>query len=96
VRLGGEPDPRGAQLAIRRGKDKVILGPWGHLCFDLERDPEERGPIVGAEDCGIETSAELARWNQETRRVTDALGETRPSKLDPEERERLRAIGYLD
>ncbi len=48
VRLGGKADARMKQLAIRRGKGKLILGPRGHWCFDLERDPDERSPIVGA------------------------------------------------
>ncbi|HEX8410150.1 MAG TPA: sulfatase-like hydrolase/transferase [Thermoanaerobaculia bacterium] len=78
------------QTAVRIGRWKRIAAacPPARMTFDLRRDPLEAYPLI-ATDLATRLDAELAKFEQE--RVRPG----KPGTVTPEERERLRAIGYL-
>lgn len=79
------------RVAIFDGPYKLIHSSDGaHELYDLERDPgESTNLVVARREVAERLAAQLAGFRHEPR---DA-GE--PRVLDPEERERLRSLGYL-
>jgi len=92
--------PEDATLMLAAGSYKVIgfeddaKRRAGQLlgAFDLERDPGERENLA---DAGLAWSADLAdRLAAETDALVEPRASAEPSRLDPEKREELRALGY--
>ena len=94
ARLEGIADAAAAQVAVRRGRAKLIVSPHGRQCFDLARDPAERAPIVGDDPCDGASDQVIEAWRSEMRNAAHALGETTIHELKPEEREQLHELGY--
>jgi arylsulfatase A-like enzyme len=81
--LYGEPD---AQVAVRESQWKLIRNAEGSVLYDLERDPEERKDIAGAQP------EHLARLRAFAR-VPVKLASPAP-ELSREDASALRALGY--
>ena len=96
ARLGGGADPRVAKMTVRRGQKKLIVTTRGRHCFDLDADPREVAPIPDDQECNGQLSGELDEWMTESRSMAASLGPTAVFPMSQHERERLRALGYLD
>jgi arylsulfatase len=95
VRLGGHPDPASRQRAVRRGSKKLIVGPRGQHCFDLQVDPSERAS-ASDRHCERELLGELEAWTRKSGERAQALGQSAERALSPADAEHLRALGYID
>jgi arylsulfatase A-like enzyme len=89
----------GEWLAVRDGRHKLISSTAAgglDAVYDLERDPEERTNLIGADEAAARRLRGLAanyregapRPDAATRQAAPAVGDTT--------RERLRALGYLE
>lgn len=90
----GEVEVKGEKFAVRVGRWKLIEGPeeGTRELFDLEADPGEReNRIDAAPEVAAELAARLAAW-----RAGRAGEAGAPLRITPEERERLRALGYTE
>jgi arylsulfatase A-like enzyme len=89
------------RVAVRSATDKciVVARPGREVppqilseeCYDLARDPGERGPLPASAECTClrdQAVAYLSRARQEAKAQ-------KPAELPPEVLERLRALGYL-
>jgi arylsulfatase A-like enzyme len=83
--------PRQHRRAVVYGTWKIIVDVRGqHRVFDLERDPDERVPLPLSR---AEVPLPVRRLAQRLARQLDPkVG--KPRLLDPETREKLRALGY--
>lgn len=73
-------------LRVKRGRDLRV--------FDLETDPNERFDQVEKDEAT--PSETLATFLERVREGLEASDELPPAKLSDEDRERLRALGYID
>ena len=90
----GEAYVKGEKFGVRVGRWKLIDGPeeGTRELYDLEADPHERVNRIDDEpDVAADLSARLAAWRAGR---TGAAGA--PLQVSPEERERLRALGYTE
>jgi arylsulfatase A-like enzyme len=90
----GDTYVKGEKFGVRVGRWKLIDGPeeGTRELFDLEADPGERANRVEAEPAvAAELAGRLAAWR--AGRTSDAGA---PLQVTPEERERLRALGYTE
>jgi arylsulfatase A-like enzyme len=92
VRLGGAHDAEAAQVALRRGRLKVIHSNRGRECFDLGADPLELDSNTNAE-CETAGSDLERRVRRLRENAPQDAGAELP--LDEKQRERLRALGYV-
>ncbi|MBZ0268044.1 sulfatase [bacterium] len=79
--------------AIRRADTTFVETPWAdkRVWFDRAADPDERHELRPDYDAGMsEMREELDAWMANPRVTSSAF------ELDPELRERMRALGYLD
>jgi arylsulfatase A-like enzyme len=90
----GETYVKGEKFGVRVGRWKLIDGPeeGTRELFDLEADPGERANRIDAAPAVAADLAErLAAWR------AGRTGEAgAPLRVTPEERERLRALGYTE
>jgi len=99
VALGGATSEGLSRISIRRGDRKLVVvqgeGSVSKECFDLVADPVERN---GSCDEGWASSLqdELDRWIVTSRERAEELGSSPKVSLSPDDRERLRALGYGD
>jgi len=90
-----------------RPSDKINLAqyiPEGEQLYDLKNDPLEMNNIVDKEP-GIvsELKEQLSRWDEDNKKMSlqfkkdqgSALPKTTKPKLTEEEKEKLRALGYV-
>ncbi|HXI03302.1 MAG TPA: sulfatase, partial [Candidatus Saccharimonadales bacterium] len=89
--------------SIREGNAKIILyspnafgiGPWRREIFDLSADPLERSPLSASGGKAPELpegiESRLETWKQRSA-ATDA----NHGRLDPEQKQKLKALGYID
>jgi len=84
----------GVKHGIRLGDWKYIVGPeeGTRELFNLARDPRERENLIEAEP---ERASELAA-RLDRRLAGSARPLVAPDAISPEERERLRALGYVE
>jgi arylsulfatase A-like enzyme len=90
----GETFVRGEKFGVRIGRWKLIDGPeeGTRELFDLAVDPGERANLIEAEpQVAADLAARLAAWRAERTGEAGA-----PLHVTPEERERLRALGYTE
>jgi len=92
ARLGGIRDAFARRLALRRGQEKISLGPAGHACFDLDRDPGERSPAT----CPQRLIADLDAWVELVVGLEQRSAGAGQRPMTDAERDRLRALGYLE
>jgi len=83
------------QRAVRRRDEKYITRPSGPECYDLAVDRAERSSGCAAVSWYDRAQADLERWTHANEALAEALGKAAVVELDGEQRERLRAIGYL-
>jgi arylsulfatase A-like enzyme len=89
----GDTFVRGEKFGVRVGRWKLIDGPeeGTRELFDLAADPGEReNRAADAPEVAAELAARLAAWR------AGRVGEATPLAITPEERERLRALGYTE
>lgn len=84
-------------VALTHGRYKYVLSPWhgGENLFDLEQDPHERDDL--RRRLPLQTAwyrQELRRRSQRMRAATSAASSA--AALSPEQRESLKALGYVD
>ena len=89
-----------AGIPVAGEKFGLRLGPWKYIegdgegtreLFNLDDDPGERRNLYGSfPDVVEELRASLGAWRQAFDR------NVRPGSLSPEDRERLRALGYVE
>ena len=96
IRLGGIEDEQFAQLALRRGHRKWLIGRESRACYDLALDPTEARPRAPGRDCDPEGFRALQRWADETRKAARATAPGRVQELSEEERAELKDLGYLE
>jgi arylsulfatase A-like enzyme len=96
IRIGGIPDPRYLQRAVRRGATKHVERPSGSECYDLESDPREQHASCSRVGWRARAESDLKQWARRNRNLAKTLGAAAAVELDPEQQERLRAIGYLE
>ncbi|MEN8181267.1 MAG: hypothetical protein ABFS46_01895 [Myxococcota bacterium] len=65
-------------------------GPEGAECFDLAADPDEQHP-----EAECDGQAELDDWSRRMHGLGARLGEGEGRPIGPDDREHLRALGYL-
>jgi arylsulfatase A-like enzyme len=85
---------KGEKFALRVGRWKLIEGPeeGTRELFDLAADPRERHNRIDASpEVAADLAARLAAW-----RAGRAGAPGAPQPLAPDERERLRALGYTE
>jgi len=90
----GENNPRGEKFGVRLGRWKLIVGPEeGTLeLYNLTDDPTEQDNLVGEEPERVaKLSALVNAWRREHER--DSLD---PPALPQQDRERLKALGYVE
>ncbi|HEV8337256.1 MAG TPA: sulfatase [Candidatus Polarisedimenticolia bacterium] len=90
------PGVRGRWSSARRGARKLIRIPRPegdlHELYDLSRDPGEQASADAAADpAGAELMRDLDRWVD----YDEGAGKSLEESLTPEQRERLRSLGYL-
>jgi arylsulfatase A-like enzyme len=95
VRIGGIVDSRFVQRAVRRGDTKYIQRPTGPECYELEGDRSEGHSICASASWQKRAEADIERWNAGNEVLAGAMGEAPSVVLDAEQRERLKAIGYI-
>jgi arylsulfatase A-like enzyme len=90
----GESFVRGEKFGVREGRFKYIDGPeeGTRELFDLEADPQERRNLAAERP---ETAAALGSLVDAWREGRSEPGGAR-LQVTPEERERLRALGYTE
>lgn len=84
----------GVKHGIRVGDWKYIVGPaeGTRELYDLARDPGERtNQLAAAPERASALAAQLAAWFRQHGAAPRA-----PAAVSPEERERLRALGYVE
>ena len=96
TRIGGIPDPRFLRRAVRRENTKQIQTPLGSECYDLASDSGERSPACDDSSWPKRAAEDIEHWIRESKELADTLGTAKSVELDPEQQERLRAIGYLE
>jgi arylsulfatase A-like enzyme len=86
-------------FAVRRGDYKLITVPGKRRIelYDVRRDPQEKLDLAASESARVQELLEtLDRWQSRTQELSlDPTG-GEEADLDPEARERLRSLGYLD
>ena len=90
----GENNPRGEKFGVRLGRWKLIVGPEeGTLeLYNLTVDPMEQDNVVGEEPERVaKLSALVNAWRREHER--DSLD---PPALPLQDRDRLKALGYVE
>jgi len=82
------------ELGLVRGRRKEVVqvNRREHRVFDLRRDPRERSNLNGQE---YRPSDELQRWIEHVEEALSDRADAPPVKLDPEDVEQLRALGYV-
>lgn len=93
IRPQGGYENRLMPRAIRRADSTFVETPWAdsRVWFDRATDPDELTELRPDYGAGMgEMRAELDAW------MTDARVTSSSFDLDPELRERMRALGYLD
>jgi arylsulfatase A-like enzyme len=84
----------GEQFGIRAGRWKYIRGDGSASAqlFDLAADPgEQRNLVEASADVASQLSARLEAW-----RLSVSRNVEQPDRLQPEDRARLKALGYAD
>ena len=85
-------------VAVRRGKEKWLAGPLDADAnvVDLGTDPHEKSPRT-SEAIRSQANGLRAAYRAEGEALFASFGEDgAPVHLDPETRDRLRALGYVD
>ena len=86
----------GSRYAVRTARWKLVesLAPPGMELFDLSTDPAERTNLAPAHPAEVtRLAAALDAWRSKQTRPGGT--EPEPAELDEADRERLRALGYL-
>jgi arylsulfatase A-like enzyme len=87
-----------AWMAVRRGEHKLIVVPSQERAelYRVSRDPTEQNDIaLGEPERVAELSHVLDLWKRDAKQLANT-GASTEANLDPEQLERLRALGYLD
>ncbi len=88
-------------IPVAGEKSGIRIGPWKYIegdeentreLFNLNDDPGERVNLYDSElPTALELSARLAAWTREHARATPEQPE-----MTEQERERLKALGYIE
>ncbi|MCZ6784292.1 MAG: sulfatase [Proteobacteria bacterium] len=85
---------RGERFAMRAGRWKIIVGPEEDRVelYDLDSDPAERAELAAdLPELAGELAERVASWRARVERPEAAIG-----TVDPADRERLEALGYVE
>ena len=85
-------------LAIRKGDHKFIVRPERNRneLYDVRKDPTEQNNLYRRDHLIAQSLATtLSQWQDSMKLLTEIFGKGTEAELSPEQRDRLRSLGYL-